>query len=225
MRVRTWFILPLLALILAVAGCGRPKVVTLSSPAGTFDPIRMETTDVAVVLRAIARQDDEGALIEDPGWREYIMEIKNLGTDLLTVQNVKLLNQDGRYVDSASGYEQITAPPTVGGELASDVVGTAAGMAATQFVPCGGTLFGLLSNATKASSAGSKAKAKRDFMLRVLKNVELAPAGKVEGSAFLPNIPNPRALVVNYAQGGKTNRVEVPLPSEAPEDPEDPDPS
>lgn len=216
--VRFWCMLAFLGLILMASGCGGPRVSTLSGPKiERFDPIRMETAEVGVVLRAVARQGDEGAMIEDPGWREYMLEIQNRGTDVLTVQNVKLLNQEGRYVDSAAGYEQITAPPTVSGTLASDVVGTAASMAATQFVPCGGTVFGLLSNAAKTSSSGSKAQTKQDFMLRVLKNVELAPGGRVGGSAFLPNLPNPRALVVNYSHGGRTARVELPLPPEAAE--------
>ena len=150
-----------------------------------FDPIRTETAAVGVVLKAVARQGDEGALMEDPGWREYMLEIQNRGADVLTVQNVKLLNQEGRYLESAAGYEQITAPPTVSGTLASDVVGTAASMAAVQFVPCGGTVFGLLSNAAKTSTSGSKAQAKQDFMLRVLKNVELAPDGREIGRAHV----------------------------------------
>lgn len=221
--VRTWCMLTLPVLILAVSGCGGPRVSTLSGPKiERFDPIRTETAVVGVVLKAVARQGDEGALIEDPGWREYMLEIQNRGADVLTVQNVKLLNQEGRYLESAAGYEQITAPPTVSGTLASDVVGTAASMAAVQFVPCGGTVFGLLSNAAKTSTSGSKAQAKQDFMLRVLKNVELAPDGRVGGSAFLPDIPNPRALVVIYSHTGKTDRVELPLPPEAPGSPDPP---
>ena len=115
-------------------------------------------------------------------------------------------------MDSASAYEQITAPPNVGVELAGDVAETAAGIAAGQIIPYGGKIFSVLSSAASASSAGAKANAKRAFMLRVLKNVELAPAGKVEGSAFLPNITRPKALVVDYIQDGTTNRIEIPLP-------------
>ena len=37
--------------------------------------------------------------------------------------------------------------------------------------------------------------------------VELAPAGKVEGSAFLPNITKPKTLVVDYARDGTRNRI------------------
>ena len=119
-------------------------------------------------------------------------------------------------MDSASAYEQITAPPDVGAELAGDVAETAAGMAAGQFIPYGGKIISVLSSAASASSAEAMAQAKRTFVMRVLKNVELAPAGKVEGSAFLPNITRTKALVVEYVQYGTTNRIEIPLPMQGP---------
>jgi ethanolamine utilization microcompartment shell protein EutS len=175
-------------------------------------PIQVKSADLAVALIRIAEQGKKGTLVEDPGWREYVIEIENISNSALTVQNVKLLNQDGTYVDSASAYEQITAPPDVAAELAGDVAEKAAGMAAGQLIPFGGQLFSVLSNAVSVSSAGAKANAKRAFLLRVLKNVELAPAGKVERSAFLPNIPNAKVLVVDYAQDGTTYRVEIPSP-------------
>jgi hypothetical protein len=56
-------------------------------------------------------------------------------------------------------------------------------------------------------------RAGRDFDLRKLKAVELAPAGRVFGIAFLPNILNPEAVVVDYVVGETTERVEISLPS------------
>ncbi len=216
MLLRSYFLLPLLVLTLTVVGCAGPKVSKAPSANSMAGPIRVKSADLAVALIRIAEQGNKGTLIEDPGWREYVIEIENLSTNDLTVQNVKLLNQDGRYVDSASAYEQITAPPDVGAELAGDVAETAAGMAAGQFIPYGGKIISVLSSAASASSAEAKANAKRAFMLRVLKNVELAPAGKVEGSAFLPNITKAKALVVDYVQDGTTNRIEIPLPMQGP---------
>jgi len=58
----------------------------------------------------------------------------------------------------------------------------------------------VLSSAASAASAEAKSNAKRVFMLRVLKDVELAATGKVEGSAFLPHITRPKTLVVDYTQ-------------------------
>ena len=212
MMLRSYFLQPFIVLTLTVVGCVEPKVSKAPIPNSMAGPIRVQTVDLDVTLVRITEQGDEGTLIKDPGWREYFIEIENLSTYDLTVKNVKLLDQDGRYVDSASAYEEIIAPPNAGVELAGDVAETAAGMAAGLFIPYGGTLFSVLSNSASALSAGAKANAERAFRLRLLKNVELAPAGMVEGSAFLPNIKEPKALVLDYAQGGTTNRIEIPLP-------------
>ena len=216
MLLRSYYLQPFIVLALTVVGCVEPKVSKAPSSKSMAGPIRVKTADLDVTLIRITEQGNEGTLIEDPGWREYVIEIENLSTKDLTVQNIKLLNQDGRYVDSASAYEQITAPPDVGAELAGDVAETAAGMAAGQFIPYGGKIISVFSSAASASSAEAKAHSKRTFVLRVLKNVELAPNGKVEGSAFLPNITRAKALVVDYVQYGTTNRIEIPLPMQEP---------
>ena len=211
MLLRSYILQPFLVLTLTVVGCVEPKVSKAPSAKSMAGPIQVRSADLAVALIRISEKGDKGTLIKEPGWREYVFEIENLSKNDLTVQNVKLLNQDGRYVNSASAYEEITAPPNVGVELAGDVAETAAGMAAGQFIPYGGKIFGVLSRTASASSAEATANAKRAFRLRVLKNVELAPTGMVEGSAFLPNITKPKALVLDYAQDGTTNRIEIPL--------------
>lgn len=216
MLLRSYFFLPLFALILTGVGCAGPKATKAPSAISILDPIRVQSADLAVALIRIAEKGNKETLVEDPGWLEYVIEIENLSANALTVQNVKLLNQDGRYVDSASAYEQITAPPDVGAELAGDVAQSAAGIAAGQMIPYGGSIFGVLSSAASAWSAGTKKQATRVFRSRVLKNVELAPAGELEGSAFLPNMARPKALVVDYTQDGTTNRIEIPLPIEGP---------
>jgi hypothetical protein len=213
MLLQYYFLLPLLVLTLTVVGCAGPKAQSANSMAG---PIRVKSADLAVALIRISGQGDKETLVEDPGWCEYVIEIENISTNALTVQNVKLLNQDGGYLDSASTYEQITAPPDVGAELAGDVAGKAAGMALGHIIPFGGQIFSVLSGTVSASSAQAKANSKRAFGLRVLKNVELAPAGKVERSAFLPNITRAKVLVVDYAQDGATCRIEIPLPRQGP---------
>jgi ethanolamine utilization microcompartment shell protein EutS len=210
MRLHDYLLL-VLVLTLTAAGCAGSQA---PGAASRGDPIRVKSADLAAALIRTAGRGDPETLVEDTGWREYVIEIENISPNALTVQNVKLLSQDGVYVDSASAYEQITAPPDVGAELASDIAEKAAGVAVGQIIPFGGQILSVLSSIGTASSADAKANATRAFGLRVLKNVELAPAGKVERSAFLPNITRARLLVVDYAQGGTTYRIEIPLPSQ-----------
>jgi hypothetical protein len=127
MRPRSHLLQLFLVLILTVVGCVEPKVSKAPSAKSMAGPIQVRSADLAVALIRINEKGDKGALIKGPGWREYVFEIENLSTNDLTVQNVKLLNQDGRYVNSASAYEEITAPPNVGVEPAGDVAETAAG--------------------------------------------------------------------------------------------------
>lgn len=211
MPLRSPFLLIMILFSLTLAGCAAQKTAEPAPPMTIKSPIQAASAEMAVTLISIAGLENEETLIEDAGWHEYVLEIANLSAHSVTIQNVKLLNQNGRYVDSAAAYEQIIAPPDVGVELAGDVAQTTAGIAAGQFIPYAGTIFGLLSNAASVSSAETRMNAKRTFMLRMLKNVEIAPMGKMQGSAFLPNITKPQMLVVDAAQNGKTYRVEIPL--------------
>ena len=133
--LRKYYLLSLFVLTVAVAGCAGPEVAKVPRASSMASPIRVESADLAVALIRIADEGNKETLIEDPGWREYVIEIENLSRNDLTVQNVKLVNQNGRYVDSASAYKQITTPPDAGTELAGDVAESAAGIAAGHFIP------------------------------------------------------------------------------------------
>ncbi len=200
-----------LVLSFFIVGCNGPEVEKEPVDNLTVAPIRVISVNISAALIRSAGHDTEGTLIEEPGWREYVMEFENLSTNILTVQNVRLLNQEGRYVDSALSYEQITAPPDVAVEVAGDVAGTVTGIAAGEIIPFGGVIFSLLSNTVSAFSAEKKSNAKQIFKSRVIKKVELSPAGKMNGSAFLPNITSPETLVVDYTLNGMMNHLQIPL--------------
>jgi hypothetical protein len=200
----------LIAIALMTAGCGGSKLAEKADRPPT--PIQVQTSDLKVTLAGILGVDDEGTLVKDEGWREYVLEVENLSFEDLTVKNVKLLNPTGRYIDSASAYDQIIVPPNTTLEVAGDVAKTAAGFAAGQIIPYGGFLVSMLSSATSTATSGTKGNAQRTFVVRVLKGVELAPGGKVAGSAFLPDIPDAKELVIDYLRGSENGRVEIALP-------------
>lgn len=216
MPLRYYAYVFLTVLALSVIGCAGTKVSEVPPPSPLTEPIRIESTDLNITLLKVLGPDEEGTLIENPGWSEYILEIENLSTNPFTIHNVKILNPDGRYEDSASIYEQLTVPPDVGVELASDAAKTAAGTAAGLVIPYAGTILSVISRAISASSASAKEKAKLDFNLRVLKNVELSPAEKVQGSAFLPNIKDAKALAMDYMLIDTIRNVLIPLPKLVP---------
>lgn len=201
---------------LLATGCAGTKALPQPSIGSNSSLIQRQSNDLRVTLLAIIGEGYDGTLVEDAGWREFLLQIENRATGPLTVENVKLLNVNGRYVDSAASHSEITAPPDVGAELAADVATDAAGIVAGYFIPFGGFLTNVINSAASASSADTKASAKREFALRAIKKVELAPAGRMAGSAFLPNITNAKTLVIDYTSDDRTVRLEIPLPTQAP---------
>jgi hypothetical protein len=154
---------------------------------------------------------EDGPVLREPGWREYRIEVTNAGAAPLTVSDVKLLTGEGRYLASAASYEELRTHPGAGEVLAKDIARRSAGIAAGQAIPYGGTLVGILSGAFSASAAGSQAEAKRVFLLRRLKSVELAPGGRIAGSAFFPDVTDARALIIDFLVAGRPERAEIPL--------------
>jgi hypothetical protein len=200
------------ALTLAIAGCTATTASKDPRPAPLAKPVQYESADIRVRLVGVLRAGNQGTLVEDPGWLEYLLAIQNSGRRALEIRNVKLLTREGRYLDSADSHQQITVPPDAASDIAGSVATRAAGAAAGQVVPYGGTIVGIVSSAVSASAAESKAQARRELDRRKLKDVELAPGGKVTGSAFLPDASNARALVLDYGHGVVTERIEIRLP-------------
>jgi hypothetical protein len=154
---------------------------------------------------------DAGALVADEGWREYRIELENRGRSPLTVHDVKLLNREGRYLTSAASYAEVSAPPDASEQLAGNVARSSAGIAAGQVIPYGGTIVGLVSGVLSASASQSEADARQRFAQRRIKEIELAPGGRMSGSAFLPRIDDARALTIDYSVGSTKKRVELPI--------------
>jgi hypothetical protein len=206
----------LIALTMATAGCAHQGGGAVPDAVLLPDPIRVETAELRVSLIAVLVAGQAGTLVEDPGWREFIFDIENLSGSVLTVRTVKMLNTDGRFFSSAASYGQITKPPDVGEQVAGSVARSAAGIAAGQIVPFGSLITTAFFSAMSAMDVEGDTNSRQAFYLRVLKNVELAPGGRVRASAFLPGITKVKALVLEYVQENKFGRIEFPPVPTAP---------
>jgi hypothetical protein len=80
----------LIVVVLSAVGCAGSEVSKVPPPNPLAETIRVESTDLTVTLLQIIGPDDEGTVFENPGWSEYILEIENLSTNPLTIQNVKI---------------------------------------------------------------------------------------------------------------------------------------
>lgn len=200
---------------LSVLGCSTDRSASTSAPMrpdvdAAAHP-RVQSAGLSVRLIGTVGDNDAGSLVQDPGWLEYLLAIDNAGGEAVMIRNVKLLTPEGRYLDSAADYQQLATPPDAATEVATDVARRSAGIAAGQVIPYGGAVVGILSGAMKASSAQSEARTRAEFALRRLKDVELAAGGRTNGSAFLPQIRNPIALVLDLERGDRSERLELPL--------------
>lgn len=202
----------LLVCIFGTAGCTTPQTTETLRPVPTYPPIlTFQSEDLAIELEGVADADTPGSLIQDAGWLEYRLSLQNHSIGPLTISNVRILTKTGRYVESAGSHAEIAAPPHPSEKIAGNVARQGAGIAAGQIIPYGGTLVSLVSSSATALYGQEQTDTKRAFALRRLKNVELDPGGSVSGSAYLPDIQNARFLVIDYATGGKDQRVKIPF--------------
>ena len=213
MAARTWYLFVSITILALCAGCAQPKHEGSQTAAPTAKAVRFESDDLRVTLEAVIGIEEERSLVRNPEWLEYVLSIENLGRTDLTVQNVKLLNHNGRYVDSASDYQQITVAPDVSSQIVGIVGRKAAGSVAGSFIPYGGSIVSVISSGVAASAAGDEVDSKRNFALRALKDVELAPNGQVNGSAFLPKIEGANALVIRYRIADEVETIKLVLPT------------
>jgi len=208
-RVSLAALILVLSVLITAVGCTAPTVTRETSPAAVAQAGEYRSTGIRIRLINALRAGDRGTLLKSPGWVEYVLAVANTGSRPLTIHDVKLLNAAGRYLASAASYEQVIAPPNAGGRVAATTAGAAVG----QIIPFGGAIVGIISEAVSASTTESRESAGRAFERRKLKAVELAPAGKMTGSAFLPDIPanEAKALVVSYGHGNQSRRIEIRL--------------
>lgn len=208
--LHTTRVVALLALMLVVVGCATPSRAPSDAGEPRVAPARVQADQLDIRLIGSLAQGDGGTLVRDPGWLEYRLEIVNTGSAAVMIETVKLLTAEGRYLDSASDYQELSEPPDVAVELAGDIALRTAGVAAGQVIPYGGSIVGVLSGAAKAASSKGVAGARREFLLRRIKAVELAPGGRVVGSAFLPAVAGTASLVVDWRRDDRGGRLVLP---------------
>ncbi len=121
MAARSWYTCVFITILVLCNACAQTRHEGSQTATPTATVVRFESSDLRVTLEAVIGIEQERSLVRNPEWLEYVLSIENPGHTDLTVQNVKLLNDDGRYVDSASSYQQITVAPDVSSQVAGTV--------------------------------------------------------------------------------------------------------
>lgn len=202
------FVATVLVHMLLAFGCTSTEGPGERRPLTALEGVYAQTDGLRVTL---LRAPPSVATSADLGWAEYALLLENRGSLPLTVSAVKLATSGGRYLSAAVSEAETQAPPDPVSEVAGGVATSAAGIAAGQVIPFGGQVVGMIARVADASSAESRARAARRFRLRQLVGVELAPGGRMEGSAFFPRMTDATALVLDFTRNAGMQRVELPL--------------
>ena len=189
-------------------GCATSGTSEDRHPLPAFESVRAEEEGLSATLVRVLVSGDTSS---DVGWFECELLLENRGDAPLVVSTVKLLTAGGRYLSPAASYGETLTPPNPAYDIAGGVATGAAGVAASQVTPYGGLVVRALADVVGASSADVRARADQRFRLRRVAGVELAPGGRMEGSAFFPRVSDSEALVIDFSQHGTVGRATLPL--------------
>ncbi len=199
----------LLSLLLLAVGCTTSSSTRNVETLPAFAPVQAEGDGLRIRLTRVLTW---GEPTSEVGWLECELLLENRGRSSVVVSSVKLLTASGRYLPSAASYEEILVPPSPADEIGEDMATSAAGIAAGQVIPHGGLLVKAITSLSDASTADARARAEQRFRLRRIAEVELAPGGRMDGSAFFPRVADPKALVVEISGRGGGRRLTLPWP-------------
>lgn len=201
--------LSLLIAVLLGPGCTTSSSTRNVQLMPAFEPVQADSNGLEVRLTRVLTW---GEPTSEVGWLECELLLENRGRSPVVVSTAKLLTASGRYLTPAASYEEILVPPSPADEIGEDMATSAAGIAAGQVIPHGGLLVKAITSLSDASTADARARAEQRFRLRRIAEVELAPGGRMDGSAFFPRVADPQALVVEISGRGGGQRLTLPWP-------------
>jgi len=199
-----------------VLGCARVDTTGSGPVASTFHPIEAEVN--GLWLRLIRLHPDrsgegvrEGTRELVGGWLVGEFQLENRGKQPILLSGVKLLTAGGRYLKPAASYDEVLAPPGAGDHVAGTIATSAAGVAAGQVIPFGGVLVHTISGIARGSNTEARALEEQRFRLSQMLGAELAPGGRMEGSAYFPFVATPQAVVIEVTQGNRVKSTVLSL--------------
>ncbi len=217
--------------LVAVSGCATGRYIASPSDLGAHLNLKNRDAVVEVELKHIIIPNGPGAWLQEAKWDEYIFQVRNYSSTPVTIESIKLVGPSGRYMDNSSNpetleklsekllsqYEDagvavaIYAAPGVaaaGAVAAGSVAGVAA---AAVLAPVAAIAAPLYYWNKTVTNARDKEDIEAEFRRRRVERVTISGNATLQGSAFYPILPSPRALIVNYRQGEKIKTVQVPL--------------
>ena len=169
---------------------------------------------LSVSVNYVIVSNGPGSWMEDASWDEYVFTVSNLTGLPVTVESIQLIDPRGVFIENGDDPELLEKKSSelaekygeYGISLAASKAASAAGL---------GNIFGPLSSVFGIGMDHYEQSGEQDirdaFNHRRIDSFRLSGNDSIQGSAFFPVIPSPRALVVNYRDEGDLKAIEVPL--------------
>ena len=213
LSIHPWEIF-LLSLAVSLFACAPSRYIEKQSHFGPDLGISASDDHLKVSLNHVIIPNGPGSWVKEARWDEYIVTIENISEYPLTIQNVRLIDFRGVYINQGMDptvlektSEQLTAEYTRGGlalavysapRIAIWTGSFSALTAMVPFVSYASPVLGLTEMASKSAQAKDLKNIQAEFARRRIHYVTLSGGGKGTGSGFFPLVPNPRALAIDY---------------------------
>jgi formylmethanofuran dehydrogenase subunit D len=164
-----------------------------------------------------------GSWVQNAGWDEYILTVRNVAADRVSITQVRLIDPRGVYVDRQVnplmlqkmsimlGEEYKSMGVEVVATVGTTTLATLAPLAAAPVLPLVALASPIYTLVNMKSQAENSENIQAEFERRQFGQINmftLAPAATASGSIFVPIVPNPKALVIDYTTevGGTPQR-------------------
>ena len=217
------------------AACVTVALLSLSACAGRYlgtpatadlPPLGLSarTKELSVTLNHVITPNGPGSWVKAARWDEYVVTVRSLSSQPLTIEKIQLVDQGGVYRDSDGDPQRLAKVSDALLEKYQDrlvekshipiVIGAAAaGAASPVLLPValvGAPAYLLTKHITQEKDRDN---IEREFAQRQLALSTLAGYTTVTGSRFFPTVPKPKAFVVTYRVHQRISLLQIPLPT------------
>ena len=210
--------------LLSLSACSGRYLGTPS--AANLPDLRLaaRTKELSVSLNHVITQDGPGSWVKSARWDEYVLTVRSLSPQPLTIEKIEIVDQNGVYLNSDVDPQRLEKASeallerykTYGTATAISsvpaVLGVAAaGAASAVLVPValvGAPVYLATKHITREKD---RENIEREFARRQLGLSTLAGHTTVTGSRFFPAVPKPKALAVTYRVHQRISTLHIPL--------------
>ncbi len=191
----------------AAEGAPNDNVVQLPLYTGASD----KSVKVSVVKVVYANNKDE-FLPNNPNWAQFTVSFENIGKPMVSLDSVKVKQNSGVLLNSASSTIQLAKAPDAMAEVGKSTGIIAAGQFAGAFIfPPLALVSGALAMFGLGDGTKKWSKRMEAIDASALSTGAVPPQSLVNGNIYLPAVQDQKELVFLYSIDGKARQLTVPV--------------